>query len=188
MTTHVNICSCSFIFSVVFLENVFQHLSRWKWLGRIICKTCFCWKTLECLHSSFFIYKCKQEIIPFFPLLVRLYRWTITVVWALMPSWAWTFIMLEKKNQGNLIAGNPGEPRCEGQFCGITLLPIYTTTDNIKCYRYPLILPVAKLGQRGIKLVKKSQTQNCCVLLVWGFFTLLREHQSSFWKPCHCYS
>lgn len=78
--------------------------------------------------------------------------------------------MLEKKNQGNLIAGNPGEPRCEGQFCGITLLPIYTTTDNIKCYRYLLILPVAELGQGGIKLAKKSQTQNCCVLLVWVWF------------------
>lgn len=87
--------------------------------------------------SSFFMYKCKQEIIPFFFLLVRLYRWTTTVVLALMQSWAWTFIMLEKKNQGNLIAGNPWEIWCEGQFCGIALLPIYATADNLQCYRYP---------------------------------------------------
>lgn len=74
-------------------------------------------------------------MIPFLFLLVRLYKWTIIVVLALMQNWAWTSIMLEKKNQGNLIAGNPGETRCEGQFCGIALLPIYTTTDNLKCDR-----------------------------------------------------
>lgn len=64
--------------------------------------------------------------------------------------------MLEKKNQGNLIAGNPGETRCEGQVCGIALLPIYTTTDNLKCYRYLLILLVAELREGGIKLARKS--------------------------------
>lgn len=128
--------------------------------------------------SSLFIYKCKQEMIPFFFLLVRLYRWTITVVLALMQSWAWTFITLERKNQENLIAGNPGETRCEGQFCGISLLQIYTANDNLKCCRYPLILLVAELGQGGIKLARKSQTQNSFVLLVWvwfGFFSLYWE-------------
>lgn len=50
MTTHVNNCPYSFIFSAVFLENVFQTLSRCKWLGRIICEACSCYKTLEPLH------------------------------------------------------------------------------------------------------------------------------------------
>lgn len=87
--------------------------------------------------------------------------------------------MLEKKNQGNLIAGNPGESRYEGHFFGIELLLIYTTNDNLKCYRYPLILLVAELGQGGIKLARKSQTRNSCVLLVWVWFGVLFLYRES---------
>lgn len=111
MTTHVNSCPYSFAFGTVFLENVFQSLSGCRCLGRVIYEPCFCWKLW-----NFFIWECKEEIIRFFFFFARLYRWTITVVLALTQSWAWTFIMLEKKNQGNSIAGNPGKPGVKGDL------------------------------------------------------------------------
>lgn len=84
MTMHVNSCSCSFIFSAVFLENVFQNLSRCKWLRRIICKAV--WKTVT---SSFFSYKCKQEMITFF-----FSFWSDCTDEQLLWSWHWCRVEL----------------------------------------------------------------------------------------------
>lgn len=63
--------------------------------------------------------------------------------------------MLEKKNQGNLIAGNPGETKGEGQTLILRNFQFTLWLIILKCYRYPqTVLLEAELAQGGVKLVR----------------------------------